>query len=235
MAEIVLKAKNLTKTYQMGEVEVHALRNVSLEFYVGELVVLLGQSGSGKSTLLNILGGLDRPTSGQVFFREQDISEFNDSQLTQYRRQHIGFIFQMYNLLPRLTAQENVELVTDICENPMDSLLALQKLGLQDRADHFPSQLSGGEQQRVSIARAIAKKPPLMFCDEPTGALDFKTGLLVLEALQSINQEVGATTVVITHNVAIAEIADRVIDLKDGAVDKVVTNKVKKSVREIQW
>lgn len=235
MDRVILTADKLTKTYEMGEVTVHALKDLSLEFYQGEFVVLLGQSGSGKSTLLNILGGLDSPTSGKVFFKDQDISQLSDHKLTQYRREHIGFIFQMYNLLPRLTAQENVKLVAEISENPIDPYDALEMLGLKERADHFPSQLSGGEQQRVSIARAIAKNPPLLFCDEPTGALDFRTGLLVLEALQRINKETGSTIIIITHNISIAKMADRVIYLKDGQIDKVEVNDLKMAVRDIKW
>lgn len=235
MNQVVLRAKNLTKTYKMGEVEVHALKDLNIEFFQGEFVVLLGQSGSGKSTLLNILGGLDRATSGKVFFKDDEISEYSDTELTLFRREYIGFIFQMYNLLPRLTAAENVKLVSEIAPDAIDPLEALDLLGLKDRADHFPSQLSGGEQQRVSIARAIAKNPPLLFCDEPTGALDFKTGLKVLEALQKINQKVGSTTIVITHNSSIAELADRVIYLKDGQIDHIQKNEKKKNVNEITW
>ncbi|MDA8792731.1 ABC transporter ATP-binding protein [Bacteriovoracaceae bacterium] len=235
MQKPILEARNITKTYQMGEVTVHALKNLSIEFYPGEFVVLLGHSGSGKSTLLNILGGLDKATSGEVYFNHQLISEYNENQLTEYRRDSIGFIFQMYNLLPRLTALENVQLVAELANDPMKPEEALMILGMEHRADHFPSQLSGGEQQRISIARAIAKNSPLLFCDEPTGALDFKTGVLVLEALQRVNQEMGATTIVITHNSSIAELADRVIFLKDGQIQNIKVNKEKKSVRDISW
>lgn len=231
----ILEAKNITKTYQMGEVTVHALRDLSIQFFPGEFVVLLGHSGSGKSTLLNILGGLDHATSGEVYFNQKLISDLNENQLTEYRRESIGFIFQMYNLLPRLTALENVQLVAEVAQNSMDPKEALKILGMDHRSDHFPSQLSGGEQQRISIARAIAKNSPLLFCDEPTGALDFETGILVLEALQKVNQETGATTIVITHNSSIAELADRVIFLKDGQIQEITVNEVKKSVRDISW
>jgi putative ABC transport system ATP-binding protein len=235
MSEVILKAKQVTKTYHMGEVAVHALKNVDVEFYRGEFVVLLGQSGSGKSTLLNILGGLDKASSGEVFFKDQEISNYSDKELTQYRRDYIGFIFQMYNLLPRLTASENVQLVSEISPHPMETNQALKILGLEDRSDHFPSQLSGGEQQRVSIARAIAKNPPLLFCDEPTGALDFNTGLKVLKALKKVNKEIGSTVLVITHNISIADIADRIVYLKDGEIEKIVTNQNKKEISDIKW
>lgn len=231
----ILKGENITKTYQMGEVTVHALRGVSIELYRGEFVVLLGYSGSGKSTLLNILGGLDRATSGQLVFEDKNLTDFSDHELTLFRRENIGFIFQMYNLIPRLTALENVELVTGIAAHPMAALTALQHVGLEQRKDHFPSQMSGGEQQRVAIARAIAKQPRLLFCDEPTGALDVKTGILVLEAIERVNREIGTTTVVITHNAAIAGMADRVIVLSDGQISEVRENAQKITPRDLQW
>lgn len=231
----LLQTKLLTKTYQMGEVEVHALKEVSLDIYEGEFVVLLGQSGSGKSTLLNLLGGLDRPSTGELHYGSERIDHYSDRELTLFRREHIGFIFQMYNLIPRLTAKENVELVTEIATNPMDAAEALDLVGLKERADHFPSQLSGGEQQRVAIARAIAKQPRLLFCDEPTGALDIKTGIMVLEAIQKANQRLGTTTIVISHNIAISEMADRVITLRDGQVSDIHQNKIKRSPRDLKW
>ena len=233
--EPVLIGHELTKVYEMGEVAVHALRGVDVEFFEGELVVLLGPSGSGKSTLLNILGGLDVPTSGSVAYRDHDLGAADERQLTRYRREHVGFVFQFYNLIPSLTARENVQLVTDIAEYPMDAEEALSLVGLGERLDHFPAQLSGGEQQRVAIARAVAKRPELLLCDEPTGALDYQTGLLVLEALASINRELGTTTVVITHNVAIAKMADRVIYFSDGRVARVERNATKIAPRELSW
>lgn len=233
--EPVLVGHELTKVYEMGEVAVHALRGVEVEFFEGELVVLLGPSGSGKSTLLNILGGLDVPTGGTVHYRDHDLGTADERELTRYRREHVGFVFQFYNLIPSLTARENVQLVTDIADYPMDASEALELVGLSDRLDHFPAQLSGGEQQRVAIARAVAKRPELLLCDEPTGALDFQTGVLVLEALESINRELGTTTVVITHNVAIAKMADRVIYFSDGRVARVERNQKKLSPRELSW
>ncbi|MDX1401966.1 MAG: ABC transporter ATP-binding protein, partial [Kiloniellales bacterium] len=207
----ILSARALTKVYGSGEVEVRALRGVDVDLQAGELVVLLGASGSGKSTLLNILGGLDVPTSGQVFFRGREVTAFGDRDLTAYRRNHVGFVFQFYNLMPSLTARENVALVTEIAKNPLTPERALAMVDLGERLDHFPAQLSGGEQQRVAIARAIAKQPDLLLCDEPTGALDSKTGLLVLEAIETVNRELGTATILITHNAAIADMADRVI------------------------
>ena len=200
MAEVIFEARNLTKTYRSGEVEVHALAGVDLELYAGELVVLLGPSGSGKSTLLNILGGLDHATSGTVRFRDQDLTALDDDGLTAYRRDHVGFVFQFYNLVPSLTARENVNLVTEIARAPLAAETALDLVGLSARMDHFPAQMSGGEQQRVAIARAIAKQPDVLLCDEPTGALDSRTGLRVLEALSQVNRELGTTTALITHN-----------------------------------
>ncbi len=231
----VFEARGLTKVYHMGEVQVDALRGVDLDLYAGELVVLLGPSGSGKSTLLNILGGLDTATSGRVTYYERDLTSAIDRELTEYRRFHVGFVFQFYNLIPSLTARENVAVVTEISNNPMKPEDALTIVGLGDRLDHFPAQLSGGEQQRVAIARAIAKNPAVLLCDEPTGALDSSTGILVLEALERVNRELGTTTVVITHNAVIAEMADRVIHLRDGLILKVYRNKTKKRPRLLRW
>jgi putative ABC transport system ATP-binding protein len=233
--KIVFHAQNLTKIYQMGEVQVQALRGVDLDLYEGEFVVLLGPSGSGKSTLLNILGGLDVPTSGKVSYEDHDLTIYDDTALTRYRREHVGFVFQFYNLIPSLTARENVTLVTDIAQNPLAPDEALALVDLAARKDHFPAQLSGGEQQRVAIARAIAKRPDVLLCDEPTGALDVKTGILVLEAIQKANRELGTTTAVITHNAAIGQIADRVIHLTDGKISGVVLNEHKISPRELIW
>jgi putative ABC transport system ATP-binding protein len=232
---VVFHTGNITKIYQMGEVQVQALRGIDLELYEGEFVVLLGPSGSGKSTLLNILGGLDVPTSGTVHYEDKDLSTFNESVLTNYRREHVGFVFQFYNLIPSLTARENVALVTEIARKPLAPEEALKLVSLGDRMDHFPAQLSGGEQQRVAIARAIAKRPRVLLCDEPTGALDIRTGIVVLEALAKVNRELGTTTVVITHNVAIAETADRVIRLSDGKIASVEVNTHKKSPAELTW
>lgn len=234
-SEIVFQARNITKVYQFGEVEVQALRGVDLDLYRGEFVVLLGPSGSGKSTLLNILGGLDVPSSGTVHYRDHDLTAYDDAALTLYRRDHVGFVFQFYNLIPSLTASENVGLITRIAENPMRPEEALALVGLADRAQHFPSQLSGGEQQRVAIARAIAKRPEVLLCDEPTGALDVQTGILVLDAIQRINREIGTTTVVITHNAVIADIADRVISLLDGKIAGIRINTTKVSPRDLAW
>jgi putative ABC transport system ATP-binding protein len=231
----VLRARELTKIYRMGDVSVHALRGVSLEFVQGELVVLLGASGSGKSTLLNILGGLDVPTSGTVNYLDHDLTAATERELTRYRREHVGFVFQFYNLIPSLTARENVELVTDVAVDPMSAEEALELVGLGERLDHFPAQMSGGEQQRVAIARAVAKRPDLLLCDEPTGALDFQTGVLVLEVIERVNRELGTTTIVITHNVAIARMADRVIRLGDGRVTSIERNSVKAAPRELEW
>lgn len=219
----------------MGEVQVHALRGVSLELFEHEFVVLLGASGSGKSTLLNILGGLDVPTSGTVHYLDQELTACDDSVLTRYRRENVGFVFQFYNLIPSLTARENVELITEIASSPMDVLDALDLVQLKDRANHFPAQLSGGEQQRVAIARAIAKKPKVLLCDEPTGALDVQTGVVVLEAIARINRELGTTTAVITHNAVIANMADRVISLSDGQILGIKQNDGKISASDLQW
>jgi len=231
----VFKAERITRVYRMGEVDVFALRGVSLSLYEGEFVVLVGPSGSGKSTLLNILGALDMPTSGSVSFRDLDLTSMSEKQLTGFRRNSVGFVFQFYNLIPSLTAEENVSLVTEICNDPMSPAEALEMVGLTDRRNHFPSQLSGGEQQRVAIARAIAKRPGVLLCDEPTGALDVTTGVKVLEVIQRVNQELGTTTAVITHNAMIAEMADRVISLSDGTISKVKVNTIKLAPRDIQW
>ncbi|WP_145422427.1 ABC transporter ATP-binding protein [Planctomycetes bacterium K23_9] len=231
----VFTAHGLTKVYRMGEVDVHALRGVDVEMYAGEFVVILGASGSGKSTLLNILGGLDVPTSGRVSFRDQSLTDADEDDLTEYRREHIGFVFQFYNLIASLTAKENVALVADIAKDPLEPEEALRKVGLYDRRDHYPSQLSGGEQQRVAIARAIGKRPDVLLCDEPTGALDVKTGVIVLEAIARINQDLGTLTAVITHNAAIAEMADRVISLSDGRVAEIHVNQNRKEAKELVW
>ena len=235
MKENFFQVRDLTKVYKMGEVEVHALRGVNMELYAGELVVLLGPSGSGKSTLLNIMGGLDTATGGSVSYRGQDLTKASEKDLTEYRRFHVGFVFQFYNLISSLTARENVAVVTEIAEHPMSPDKALELVGLTERINHFPAQLSGGEQQRVAIARAISKNPAVLLCDEPTGALDFKTGILVLQALERINQELGTATAIITHNVDIAGMADRVIHLSNGRIAEVSANKVKKSASELQW
>ena len=231
----VFEAHDLTKVYHMGEVNVQALRGVDLELFEGEFVVLLGPSGSGKSTLLNILGGLDVPTSGSVRYRGRELTEFDETALTQYRREWIGFVFQFYNLIPSLTARENVALVTEIARQAMLPEEALRLVGLGDRMDHFPSQMSGGEQQRVAIARSIAKRPEILLCDEPTGALDVTTGVLVLDAIARANQELGTTTAVITHNAAIAAMADRVITLSDGKIGSVRRNTERCAPSELQW
>jgi putative ABC transport system ATP-binding protein len=231
----VFAARALTKVYQMGEVTVQALRGVDFDLFAGELVVLLGPSGSGKSTLLNILGGLDVPTSGTVVYQDHNLTAAGEAALTAYRRSHVGFVFQFYNLIPSLTARENVALVTEIVPHPMTPDDALGLVGLDHRLDHFPAQLSGGEQQRVAIARAIAKRPEVLLCDEPTGALDITTGVVVLEAIDRVNRELGTSTVVITHNAAIAGMADRVVRLADGRVVGIETNDSKIGVRELRW
>src|SRR5262245_10202767 len=233
--EIVFAARGLTKLYHMGEVDVQALRGVDLELFAGEFVVLLGPSGSGKSTLLNILGGLDVPSSGTVYYRGEQLTEFDDAALTRYRREHVGFVFQFYNLIPSLTARENVALVTDISLRPMNPSDALALVNLVERQDHFPSQLSGGEQQRVAIARAVAKNPAVLLCDEPTGALDVHTGILVLEAISRINRELGTLTAVITHNAVIADMADRVVSISDGKIVHVTRNTTKRVASELTW
>lgn len=234
-ARAVFEARRISKIYRMGAVEVHALRGVDLDLYQSELLVLLGPSGSGKSTLLNILGGLDVPTSGTVRYLDHDLTAYDERALTRYRREHVGFVFQFYNLIPSLTARENVALVTDIAEKPMNVDEAMDIVGLGPRADHFPSQLSGGEQQRVAIARAIAKRPDVLLCDEPTGALDITTGVLVLEAIERVNRELGTTTAVITHNSVIADMADRVIWLSDGKIAGERRNQRKVAARSLKW
>ena len=233
--EVVFRARNVSKRYQMGEVTVEALRAVDLDLYQGELAVILGPSGSGKSTLLNILGGLDVPTEGTVHFLDHDLTASDDRALTEFRRKHVGFVFQFYNLIPSLTARENVALVTEISDNPMRPDEALALVGLHERLDHFPSQLSGGEQQRVAIARAIAKRPDVLLCDEPTGALDLETGKLVLEALDRVNKEFNTTTAVITHNVSIAKMADRVVYLRSGKIADIRVNVEKIAAAELEW
>jgi putative ABC transport system ATP-binding protein len=233
--EAVFRVLGLTKVYRMGEVEVFALRGVDLELYAGELVVLLGPSGSGKSTLLNILGGLDTPTSGSVLSEGRELSAMSEKELTSFRRHRVGFVFQFYNLIPSLTARENVSIITEISADPMRPEEALELVGLGKRMDHYPAQLSGGEQQRVAIARAIAKRPGVLLCDEPTGALDSKTGIVVLEVLERINSELGTTTVVITHNAGIAEMADRVVQMSDGRISADTVNTTRKPPRELFW
>lgn len=232
---VVFHVHGVTKVYQMGLVQVHALRGVDLDVYRGEFAVFLGASGSGKSTLLNILGGLDTPTDGHVLYANRDLTRAGERELTHYRRYHVGFVFQFYNLIPSLSARENVAVVTEIAKDPMQPESALELLGLGERMDHFPAQLSGGEQQRVAIARAIAKRPDVLLCDEPTGALDSKTGIVVLEALQRVNQELGTTTAVITHNAGIAQMADRVIHLTDGRISQIQVNESKRSPQELSW
>ncbi|MBI1914212.1 MAG: ABC transporter ATP-binding protein [Planctomycetes bacterium] len=231
----VFEARGVTKVYHMGEVDVHALRGVDLDLFDEEFVVLLGPSGSGKSTLLNILGGLDVPTSGVIRYRDRELTAFDDAALTRYRRQHVGFVFQFYNLIPSLTARENVALITEIAEDPMKPDEALRLVGLTDRMDHFPAQLSGGEQQRVAIARAVAKRPQVLLCDEPTGALDVHTGIVVLEVIERVNRELGTTTAVITHNAVISSMADRVIALSDGRIASVQSNTHKVAASELIW
>ncbi|MBK9654427.1 MAG: ABC transporter ATP-binding protein [Rhodanobacteraceae bacterium] len=233
--ETVFSARSLTKVYRTGEVEIHALRGVDLDLYAGEFVVLLGPSGSGKSTLLNILGGLDVPSAGSVRYRDHDLSSADEEALTRFRREHVGFVFQFYNLIPSLTARENVEVVTEIASHPMKAADALTLVGLGDRLDSFPAQLSGGQQQRVAIARAIAKQPEVLLCDEPTGALDSETGVVVLEALSEVNERLGTTTVVITHNAGIAAMAHRVIYLSDGRIVREERNAARKKAGEISW
>lgn len=233
--EIVFSARRVTKTYQMGDISVQALRGVSIDLRKSEFVVLLGPSGSGKSTLLNILGGLDTPSSGSVSYQDHNLSTASEKDLTRYRREHVGFIFQFYNLIPSLTARENVALVTEISNDPMSPESALDLVGLADRMDHFPSQMSGGEQQRVAVARAIAKKPDVLLCDEPTGALDIITGITVLEAIERVNKELGTTTAVITHNSVIGGMADRIVSLADGAVVDIAENQNKAGARDLSW
>jgi putative ABC transport system ATP-binding protein len=233
--DVVFHVRGLTKVYTMGEVEVHALRGLDLDLYAGELLVLLGPSGSGKSTLLNILGGLDTVTTGEVYYRERNLTHADENTLTDYRRHHVGFVFQFYNLIPSLTARENVAVVTEIVRNPMTPEDALALVNLQQRMDHFPAQLSGGEQQRVAIARAVAKNPAVLLCDEPTGALDSETGIVVLEALERANRELGTTTALITHNAGIAGMADRVVHITNGHIGSIERNTQRKPARELAW
>ncbi len=233
--EAVFHVHDVTKIYERGEVRVHALRGVDMDLLEGELLVLLGPSGSGKSTLLNILGGLDTATSGEVLYRDQDLTRADDALLTAYRRHHVGFVFQFYNLIPSLTARENVAIVTEIARDPMAPEEALDLVGLGGRLDHFPAQLSGGEQQRVAIARAIAKRPAVLLCDEPTGALDSETGVVVLQALERVNRELGTATAIITHNVAQAEIAERVVHLRNGRITSIERNPARKAAAELSW
>jgi len=235
MSETVFAARALTKTYTSGEVQVHALRGLDLDISAGEVVVLLGPSGSGKSTLLNLMGGLDHATSGRLLFKNLELTALSDRELTAYRRRHVGFVFQFYNLIPSLTAYENVALVTEIAEKPMKPDEALALVGLEARMDHFPAQLSGGEQQRVAIARAIAKRPEVLLCDEPTGALDSKTGIRVIEALLSVNAQLGTTTLIITHNASIQDVADRVLFFADGQISKERKNEARRASAELSW
>jgi putative ABC transport system ATP-binding protein len=234
-AEVVFSVRALTKVYPMGEVEVHALRGIDLDLMAGEFVVVLGASGSGKSTLLNLLGGLDIPTSGTIRFRDHDLTVASEDERTRFRREHVGFVFQFYNLIAGLTAVENVALVADISPHPLAPAEALRLVGLSERQRHYPSQLSGGEQQRIAIARAIGKRPDILLCDEPTGALDLSTGVVVLEAIANVNRELGTLTVVITHNSSIAQMADRVVTMSDGRISQIQHNRQKKSAHELVW
>jgi putative ABC transport system ATP-binding protein len=234
-ARPIFSARGLSRFYRMGEVEVRALEPTDLALWAGEFVVILGPSGSGKSTLLNVLGGLDVPTAGEVVFHDHRLSGADERALTRYRREHVGFVFQFFNLLPSLTALENVQLVTEIAERPMDAAEALRLVGLGERLHHFPAQLSGGEQQRVAIARAIAKRPDVLLCDEPTGSLDFETGKLILEVLDRVNRETGTLTVVVTHNAAIAALADRVLYMRSGRIVREQKNPVRASPSDIEW
>lgn len=233
--KVAFRTVDLTKVYETEGGAVHALRGVNIELYRGEVVVMLGPSGSGKSTFLNILGGLDRPTTGRVFFNGDELTGFDDKTLTQYRRMHVGFVFQFYNLIPSLTAQENVELVTEIAAHPLSAIDALELVGIGHRRNHFPAELSGGEQQRVAVARAVAKRPEVLLCDEPTGALDSKTGIGVLEALEQVNRELATTTVLITHNAGIAAMADRTVMFADGRIAGVEATSQKLAARDLSW
>ncbi len=233
--EVVFSARGLEKVYKSGETEVRALDGVDLDLYAGELLVLLGPSGSGKSTLLNNLGGLDMPSAGSLIYRGQDLAEATEEQLTLFRRDSVGFVFQFYNLIPSLTARENVALITEIAQDPMSPEEALELVDLAERMDHFPSQLSGGQQQRVAIARAIAKRPEVLLCDEPTGALDVKTGITVLEAVERVNRELGTLTAIITHNAILADMADRVLHMSDGKITDVRINPKRRPVRDLEW
>ena len=235
MGYILMRVENVSKLYQMGEVTVTAAKNINLDIYEGEFVVILGPSGSGKSTVLNILGGMDLPTEGKVFMEGEDITNYNDRKLTIYRREKIGFVFQFYNLMANLTARENVELATEICKDALDIDYVLEAVGLGDRKDHFPSQMSGGEQQRVAIARAVAKNPALLLCDEPTGALDFETGIKILTLLKEINQKYNKTVIIITHNTPIGDMGDRVIRMRSGEIIEVKTNETPINPERIEW
>ena len=235
MSEIILKVENLSKYYQMGEVTVKALEDVSFEVVKGEFIVILGPSGSGKSTLLNIIGGMDTPSGGRVLFNDELITNFTDKELTMYRRNKIGFVFQFYNLMATLTAKENVELAVEICQNPIDIYEVMEAVGLGERADHFPSQLSGGEQQRVAIARAVAKNPQILLCDEPTGALDYETGIQILKVLKDVNIKYKNTVIVITHNASIAKMADKIIKMRSGKITDVIINSDPVSAERIEW
>lgn len=232
---VILRTENLTKSYQMGEIEVKALQETSFEIEEGKFIVILGPSGSGKSTLLNIIGGMDQPTSGKVFLRDEEITEYSEKELTEYRRNKIGFIFQFYNIMANLTAEENVELATEISQNPLPVDEILEAVGLGERKDHFPSQLSGGEQQRVSIARAVAKNPEILLCDEPTGALDFETGIAILSLLRKLNRDMGKTVIIITHNSDIAYMADRIIKMRSGCIIEDIINENPIDVEDIVW
>lgn len=234
-AKPAFRTRGVTKTYGSGDVAVQALRGIDLDLYEGEIAALLGPSGSGKSTFLNILGGLDNPTSGTVWFRDRELTSYSEAELTEYRREHVGFVFQFYNLIPSLTARENVSLVTEIARDPMKPEDALEMVWLADRMDHFPAQLSGGEQQRVAIARAIAKRPDVLLCDEPTGALDSKTGIVVLQALEAVNRELGTATALITHNAGMAKMADRVIRFADGAIVDIRVNETRLAAADLVW
>jgi len=233
--QVVFQTQAITRHYEMGDMVVHALRGIDLQLYVGEFAVILGMSGSGKSTLLNILGGLDLPSSGKVYYKDLELSHASDDELTEYRRHNVGFVFQFYNLIPSLTALENISIVTEIAEHPMQPEHALELVGLSDRMNHFPAQLSGGQQQRVAIARAIAKNPSVLLCDEPTGALDIETGITVLETLDVVNRELGTTTAVITHNASISDMAHRVIYLNDGQISKIQQNETRISPHQLSW
>ncbi|WP_281372289.1 ABC transporter ATP-binding protein [Sedimentibacter hydroxybenzoicus] len=235
MSDTVLKVKNLSKNYQMGEVTVKALEDVTFEVEKGEFIVILGPSGSGKSTLLNIVGGMDNPSDGEVYFNNELITKMKDKELTYYRRNKIGFVFQFYNLMATLTARENVELAAELCENAADIDEVMESVGLGDRADHFPSQMSGGEQQRVAIARAVAKNPQILLCDEPTGALDFETGIQILKVLKDVNEKFGNTVMVITHNASIADMADKIIKMRSGKIADIIINENPISPERIEW
>ncbi|MEA1975996.1 MAG: ABC transporter ATP-binding protein [Bacillota bacterium] len=235
MAVVAVKVVDLKKYYQMGEVRVKALRGTSFEVYDGEFVVVLGPSGSGKSTLLNMIGGMDNPTEGNVIFFNEEVTNYSEKELTEYRRNKIGFVFQFYNLMANLTAKENVELATEICSNPLDINMIMDDVGLTDRASHFPSQMSGGEQQRVAIARAVAKNPKVLLCDEPTGALDYSTGKKILKLLVDVNKKYNKTVIVITHNAAIGNIADKVIKMRSGEVEEIIINQNPISPERVEW